>query len=248
MPFMRNLTVEQMQEILEIFREHGNNYTRVHKQTGVDRRSAKKAWEKGFARSPDLQYRRPFRDILYEEHGESRARLQRERDKASEMAAEAEAERRGVSRKKALEDVTDERVQEAQLVRQARAGTLVLLNTVTQLSAGLSKLGGKVRRQLEASAQEEGEMSMTDVQRTMLLVSRLTTSLRQCNDAGQKAMEMSRLLLGEPGRIIGHQHLDGLSVREAQERVEAAGRAVKMLKRDGIDRLEDAVVGDPELH
>lgn len=233
--------------LLQAFRRRPGVAAPAARAAGCDRRTAAKAWSKGFQRKGIKElYRRPFKDILAEEQEEIRARIQADETAAEKLATAVEVQRRGVARTDAIEDLTEERVQEAQLVRQARAGTIILLTTVTQTAAGLNKLAAKIKVALEEAA--EGEVGMKEAQQAMGLMAKLTTSLRQCNDAGQRAMEMSRLLLGEPQRIIGHAHLESLTMAEARARVAAAQRALTTAEKAGSTEVEAVEVGVPGLN
>lgn len=236
-------TDERAERLLEAYRRRPGVAQAAARAVGCDRRTATKAWNEGFThRSVSPKYQRPFKDIIEDEQAEARARLQREAVEAHELAVKNEAHRRGVSQEDAIQHLTEERTQEAHLVRNARAATIVLLNTVAQISGGLNKLGGKVKGALEEAS--KGEIGMREAQSALTLMTKLTTSLRQCNDAGQRAMEMSRLLLGEPQKIIGHAHLEGVTVDEAKERVAAAARAVKAL--EGMS--DEVGEGSSEMH
>jgi hypothetical protein len=61
-------------------------------------------------------------------------------------------------------------------------------------------------------------------------------------------MEMSRLLLGEPQRIIGHAHLESLTMPEARARVAAAQRALATAEAAGSTEVEAVEVGVPGLN
>jgi hypothetical protein len=192
---------------------------------------------------------RPFKKILEEEQIEIRARMKAVSENSVEIASQAEADRQQATHVKAIEDLTDERAHEAQLVRMSRAATLVLLNNITQVAAGASLLGKKVRQALELYADSPEPMTLKEAKDTTVLIGRLTTALRQANDAGQTAMEMSRLLLGEPTQILGIQHLESMGLPEAKRRVEAANRALVTLEEAGISMVDgNTQAADPDVH
>jgi hypothetical protein len=242
---MRGMTVETAEKLLAAFRTAPGRLAPAARAAGVCSDTAGHAWHKGLIVQGFPQYRRPFRELIAEEQEVARARLAGEQAEAARLAAEAEARRRGTTREKALEDVTQERVQEAQLVRAARGSTLILLHTVTNLSAGLDKLGGKVRAVLELEAAKPDDQ--VDVRLVLRLLGQLTTSLRQCNDAGQRALEMSRLLLGEPTSIVGHATVGPMTIAEARARAEALVRALDEAEAAGCTEIEGGTVGDPQL-
>ena len=232
------ITEDRAARLLEEFRACPGSATLAARKAGFNYRTAKKAWEVGLMSCPNPQYHRPFKDIVLEEQREIRARIQREEKEASALVVTAEASRRQGVAAEVLTDVTKQRTQEEQLVRSARAATIVLLSNVTTMAAGATALGQKVRQSLEKHAKSEGDLSINQTKDVVSLVGRLATSLRQLNDAGQKAMEMSRLLAGEPTSILGIQHLTDISVEEARQRMEAADRALAEVEVD--DTVVDA--------
>ncbi len=249
MPKSSVITSEVAEAMLESFRTAPGVALRAANQSGCHRRTAKKAWDRGLISCQDPKYHRPFEQILLEEQREVRARVEREEREASALAATAEASRRGNVHEKAIDDLTKQRSQEEQLVRNARAATIVLLNNVTNIAAGATALGQKVRSSLEAYGADQAKLTITQSKDVVGLIGRLSTSLRQLNDAGQKAMEMSRLLVGEPTHIVGIQHLQSIPMHEAKERIEAAQRAIARLDDAGLNVIDaDPHSLDPELN
>jgi hypothetical protein len=178
---------------------------------------------------------------LEEEQIVTRARIQKEELEASRIAAQHEGRRLDGAASAAMDDATKQRVQEELLVRNARAATIVLLNNITNMAAGVTALGGKVRSALEQRAASVDVLTIAEARDVAQLVSKLGTTLRQCNDAGQKAMEMSRLLVGEPTSIVGHRNMESLTIDEAEKRVAVAQKAIKRMKDKGIDVLDGNV-------
>ena len=133
------------------------------------------------------------------------------------------------------------------MVRLARSSAIVLLNNLSQVAAGAAALGKKVRGSLEGMAEREEPLTLREANSLTGMIGKLSTALRQCNDAAQKAMEMERLLLGEPGKIIGIARLEDVSINEAKRRVEAANRAILRLEEKGVSQLDGRPV-DPGLH
>jgi hypothetical protein len=183
-------------------------------------------------------YHEPFSAIIEREQAEARARLQAQKERSDKLASEAEASRRKAAHERAIKDLTDERIRESQLVRAARDSAIVLLNNVGQVAAGMTVLGKQVRKALERRANSEEEITFSEANSVVALMNRLATSLRQGSDAGQKAMEMTRLLLGEPTSIMGVQHLESISVEEARQRIASSQRAIESLAEAGITMID----------
>lgn len=240
---------EVAEKVLEAFRSRPGRTFTVAKLAGIDPRTAKRAWNCGLMTCPDSQYHRPFEQILLEEQQAVRARAAQEEKAAANKFGELEARRRADTHAAALDDVTKQRAQEEVLVRNARAATIVLLSNVTTLAAGVSTLGQKVRQSLEERANQAKDLTVMEARHIVTIIGKLGSTLRQCNEAGQKSMEMSRLLAGEPTSITGHKVLEPMTIDEAKQRVSAAQRAVARLEQAGLDSLDgNSAAADPSFN
>lgn len=221
---------EVYQKLVEGFRISPGNYAGAAQFAGVNPRTAKAYWENGLPQKG----RPPIAESIRLEQEHARARLQELQLETERLAAEIEARRRADDKSKALEDVNQSRVQEAQMIRMARGAATGLLVTLTSLSKGAARIGGKVQKGLEEMAQDPKPLSPGEMVNLTRLVQNLTGSLRQANDAAARAMEMERLLLGEPTSIIGHMHLADATQEEAERRINAALKALERAKARGI--------------
>lgn len=245
----RRITKETMERLLQGFREAPGNFLSAAKFAGVTAPTARKYWLNGVSSSREEYWNRPFCEIIEQEQVEARARMELEQREAAAIALRNEAERQTQVKARAAKDATDERVQEASMVRMARQGAMVLLNTITQVSAGASSLGKKVAESLKEIGEDpDQKLTLNQSLAVTQTLNRLTTALRQASDAAQKAMEMERLLLGEPGKIVGHLHavLEPVSVVEAREKLESVQRSLDTLEAEGIEVMDDRP-HDPSL-
>ena len=227
----RGITAEQYEKLVDAYRQRPGSPMACATVAGIDYRTAKKGWEEGW---PGVKGReRPISEIVAEEQAHARARLQDLQQQVDEALAHAETKRRQDEADKARTDVTQARTEEAQMIRMARGAATGLLITLTHVSKGVTKVGGKVAKALETLAEAPGPLSPTEMVNLTKLVGNLTTALRQANDAGARAMEMERLLLGEPTQIIGVAHLQEVTMEEAERRIAAAQRALERAKGKG---------------
>ena len=237
------ITQEQAAGLLASYRAAPGNVTGAATAAGVDRRTARKAWEIGWPHAPDhlAIIRKPIKDTLAEEQEYMRAELAKAHERAQVLEAELEAKRRSEQRVLAMADVTENRKAEAQLVRLARGSTIQALATLANVSQGVAKVGAQVKAALEAMAVvdpatgQPRAMTMGEAANAMRILAGVTTCLRQANDAGARAMEMERLLLGEPTSIVGHQHSFGpISLDEAAARIERARVMIDRARERGV--------------
>lgn len=244
---MRPLSKDIAERLLEAFRTKPGVGAHAARHAGVTPQTARNAWQKGLRIGGHPEYRRPFKDILEEEQLEARARMASVEEEARTRAIEAEAQRRMEAQEKAITDATKTREEEAAMVRLARSASMVLLNNITGVAAGAAKLGRKVREALELQAQNPDPLTLAEASRVTTILGRLTTALRQSNDAAQRAIEMERLLLGEPTQILGVAHLDALTVEQARQKLEAAQRALDTISEEGVGQLDGRPI-DPNVH
>lgn len=226
----RQITSVQYQALLTAFRDYPGNIARASRASGVDRRTAKRGWEQGWA----VDGRRvPIREIVAEEQAHARARVKELEDQVGRQTAEAEAHRRITTVSKALEDVTASRVQEAQMIRLARGATIGLFAGVATLTRAVPKIAVRVQQGLEALAASNEPVTTTEMLNLTRLTSQLIVAVRQLAESGQRVMEMDRLLLGEPTSITRTEHTE-ITMEEAAERIEAGRRALEYARREGI--------------
>lgn len=240
------LSLEQHAKLIEGYRARPGVHNPAARYAGVNQRTAQKYWEIGAPDAPDIRSK-PISLILQEEQEAARARLQELEQEVQRQAVELEAQRRAQQSALAQKDATDARVQEAQMIRMARGAATGLLVTLTGLSKGAAKVGTRIAKSLEAYAADPATMSKGDMVDMTRLVGQLTTALRQANDAGRQAMEMERLLLGEPSAIVAHVHLQEVSVDEAERRINAGLRALERAKARG-HVVDGKVVTHPSAH
>ena len=240
------ITVEFFQRLVQGFREIPGHAAHAAEAAGCDRRLARKAWFDGIRwASEGTGARRPIKDIIEEEQAVARARLEEEAALQRKLTAEQEAKRQIEIKEKAARDATDSRVQEAQVVRLARGSAANLLASVGSISAGAAKVAQQVRAALDrlAAAIDPGTgeakpLTLIECRSLVGLVNTLSTSVRQANDAASRAMEMERLLLGEPGSYVGVVNYDTMTLEEAERRVQFAARAFARAREKGLIKGE----------
>jgi len=222
------------ERVLNAFRERPGIPYYAAKTTGVDIRTAQKAWREGLRTCDNPKFHAPFQEIVEREQVEARARLEREQQEISKRTIDQEVARRAKNVEEAQLDATESRAQESRLVRGARANVTVLLQSLARTNAALAKISARVQRSLEKLGDDPADLTIQESATVVQLLNKLSTATRQAVDAGQKIMEMERLLLGEPTSITAHIHADPISLMEAREKLEAAQRTIATLAEDGV--------------
>jgi len=239
---LKGITEELYGRLVEAYRdipgEAQGGVQRAAKAAGCDNRTARKGWEEGFARGWSGA-RRPIREVIWAEQEVARARLAQQQDEAQRKALEAEAMAKAETRRGAITDATDSRVEEGRVVRLLRGNALAALGNIARLNQALQKAVVSMHATVEDMVRPDPmtgrprPLTPQEMRSLRDLVSATTTSLRQASDAASKAMECERLLLGEPTRIIGLQIQD-LTWAEAQRRVDLAARAMARVQQRGL--------------
>lgn len=213
-------------KLLEAYTDDPGNHSSAARHANVQRRTARRAWDIGY---PDRPWGiKPIRLIIKDLAELARSRLQLEADQLDldQDKAELEAER---DRERARQHALQSREQEGKLIQATRVATMNALAAAMKSAEGLghamTKLGGKL---IEVSLNTE---SLTDKQMASLsgIMRRYSSTLRELSSAGQTAMQMERLYLGEPGEIIGViSELDTMPIADL---VKMAGYQDEVLRR-----------------
>jgi len=213
-------------KLLAAFRDDPGNYSAAARLACVQRRTARRAYEIGY---PDRPWGLvPIKDLLAKEAELARSRLQLEadQDELDEDIAELDAERdREASRQHAVKT----KEQEGQLIASARAGAILGLVAAVKVAPSLGKVMARIGTELEAVAENGLVLSSKEIHGLTAIMRRYSTTLRELALAGQTAMEMERLYLGEPSQIIGvKSEYDEMPL---QDLVKLAGYQDGVLKR-----------------
>jgi hypothetical protein len=201
-------------------------------------RTVKKAWELGFRYTSYPAAHQPIREIIEAEEVYARAQMQEAQKQTAIKEAELERARKAEVSEKARKDAVEARVQEAAMVRLGRSSSIGLLISLNKLAQGI----GKMAESLDVSMREISKdtatglprkMGVVEMQRTAMLLNTLSSSVRQANEAAGKALEMERILLGEPTKIIGVQ-VESMTLAEASRTVRLAIEASERLKARGV--------------
>jgi uncharacterized membrane protein len=234
----------QFDALLDAYRNSPGVVRLAAAASGLDRRTAQKAWTKGLAR---FYAGNPIRDILQAEHVAARARLTEDAQKRESVAAE--------DRDKARVNAVESRKQEGQVVQLARANSLQALAATASMLQTARALASRVKEKLEGMLRDDAQATKdledgagrtcdTCGHRTVdnqmnagaivNLVDRITGVGRRVNELAHLAMQMERLHLGEPGQIIGLVDAsagDAITLPEAKARLAVAAQAIEAAER-----------------
>ena len=243
----RKVTREYAERLLAACREASGNIDQIAKLADVGWGTAKGAWFRGLPHGSMPEYHRPFKEIIEEEQEETRARLARQKQAIEEGTVKQELARKSEVKELAIQSATDTREQEGHMIHAARVSVSESLAIIADTLHGARRVSQKAKEVFNMMAQEDYEMTPKDVKEHTIMVSRLTKSLQETSNAGQRIMEMERLWLGEPSKIIATEHRYELSLEEAKVRIDAAQEAMKVIEGTGMRTLDEVPI-DPEKH
>ena len=270
----KRFTDAEWDRMVNAFREHPGDTTRVSVITGIKRLRVVRAWHHGYER----QGRPAISELLEADKFAARALRAEMHDAAAAAAAPHDAGiddnddaagivdapthivttaeparvmaamvERDKVRRKALEDSARTRAEEGALIAVARRNVMQLGLISAQVLRGAQHLAERMQKQLELE-----QVSLKD---GMQLIQRSSVVVRLGNEAAKIAIQMERLAMGQPIGD-GSESTDGaLKPEDAERWIEVASRALERARKRresegqhevsaGTDR-GDAGRGDP---
>lgn len=231
-----HLPKEVWLKLREAYRYAPGAHHRAGTFAGCSVGTATKAWVTGWAKDLDPEMQRPLSETIAEEQMHARARLVELEAETAALAAELEARRRADVNEKAKNDANASRIEEAQLIRVARGTVGDTLAGLANAARGALVLGRRIedamRSHVDLMDQKGETFGLKDAKEIVSLLKDTASAVKSITEAGHQAMQMERLLLGEPTSIVGHAHLRELTIEEAERRIAGAARALDRAKRN----------------
>lgn len=223
---------ERYDAMLEAFRIEPGVFRACARRAGVDRRTAQRAWERGW---PDRGMK-PIKVIIDDEQAAARAQLAEMREEEMRKLAKDHAGQVKQDHARAAEDAIVARAEEAQMVRASRHNAIGLMASVQRLLRGANQLAQKVESMIADAADdtEDGEgkkkKGISPAQATALFTS-IAHMTRASNEAARVSQQMERSLLGEPEKWVG-LHVN-MSREEALREIEMGVKLRERLTAQG---------------
>jgi hypothetical protein len=214
------------EKLLEAYRADPGNISTAARYAGVTRRTARQAWETGW---PDKPWGvKSIKDLLADDKDIARARLELE-DERDGIQADHEALEAERDREAARQHAIRSKQEEGQLVQATRALTMNALGAAAKAAAGMQAGMTRLSKELVDLADSGKALSQKEIGQLSSIMRRYSSSLRDLASAGQLAMEMERLYLGEPSQIIGV--MSEYDTMPMEELIKAAGYQDQILRR-----------------
>ena len=211
---------------MEAYRLDPGNHSAAARETGVQRRTSRRAYETGY---PDRPWGvTPIKDLLMQEAELARARMQVQDDRAEldEDRAVLEADRdREASRQHAIRA----KEEEGKMIRGTRVAVMSAIGASVKSAEGLQSAMTKLGSSLLEAGMRTEPLTMGETNALSAIMRRYASTLRELSQAGQTVMEMERLYLGEPTSIVGIE--TDLDTMPIEELVKLAGYQDEVLKR-----------------
>lgn len=228
--FFRNeMNRVKYEKIVSAFRDEPGHFSKAGAKAGVDPRTAKKAWLRGW---PNLDLP-PIKQVILDEQMESRASAERERRNEQREEAERALQREVEIKDRARSDAIAARKAEADLVRANRGNTIALASLTGRVLR--SALSGMEEIQKSFAAGQDVDGKKLTVPQMVNLMDRIARTTERVTRAARDTMAMERILLGEPTEVIGVTSMDFVdeedSLRELEEFASAAQRVRERKER-----------------
>jgi len=205
--------------LVEAFKRKPGNISHASLYAAVSRPTAQRAWAFGW----DEPKYRPIRELLEEETVAVRARL---REKYREEFEEEEKKDPIWSHELAREEAIRALGVEAEMIRSARGQVVSGLNIVADVMTRVKTVAAEVAGYMDTMASPPEKLAM---------LKQLSEISKQLATAGQTVMEMERLHLGEPQKILGVAvAAPRMSLEEARREIEASTRALLRAEQLGL--------------
>jgi hypothetical protein len=186
--------------LVEAYRQDPGNHSAAARLCDVQRRTSKRAYELGY---PDRPWgTKPIKQLIMEdiELARSRVQLDAERAELEEDRTLLDSER---DREAARQHAVRAKTEEAVLVSGARAAAMRGLAAAIEASPGVKAAMKRLGDELTEMAEAGGPMDLKTRNFLSASCRRYSSMLRELAQAGQTAMQMERLYLGEPTEIVG---------------------------------------------
>jgi len=230
------ITDEQWDKIKLALIAHPNNLTKAAKAAGVSRPVVTRALREGW---PDtLPPRPPLGAALSEEKLATRAALSEDLHEIARKRAEEEALRAIVEADKARQEAVDSRRTEAKMVRGQRGNVVALMGSLGRVLKALVEDARKLEDVIKAGVDPATKVAFTVTER-MRHLDKIGRLVKQNGEAMRDVLVAERLLLGEPGEILGIKNMDAMTDEEAIRELELAGQSAarhreRMQRRQAI--------------
>lgn len=219
----RRITLQQWENMLASYRELSppvqGAITAAAQAAQVNRRTATRAWEKGFGYLGKV----PIQEVLLEEKFAARATAMDVTLAAAREQTQAQADRAYQEAERARADAVKSRRQEGDMVRAQRGNLMALIGVSGSVLRGALKQAREIEKIVETGVDPANNQKLTLGQKVDTLW-KLSRIVAQTATSSAEVIRMERLLLGEPTEIIGTLELGDLSedqaiaeIREAQE-------------------------------
>ena len=224
------ITLAQYSVLETYFRTAPGDWGGAARASGVDHRTAKKAWCGPVWRHGELAGLPPLREKFALEDQQRRQR---------------EADLEAASRNTALEELEKAKKLEeeakhvdAAIVRLARNDVLGGLRSLGMMREGIEKLCRRLGDALETGVDASGKPMPLDPIQTMKIVASYAHASKQLVEATNTLNGMVRLEKELPTAILGLEVLTATTLEDAEREVELAGVAIKRAKELGLVALQ----------
>ena len=216
-------------EKVVVLKLRGNNNAAISRMTGIGERTLWRLWTYGNPKQPWGQT--PIRRIVEEEQAKARALRTQVGDGRNESPLETDERIKVetqigsatlVEKQAAKKDALESRIAEGHLVKLSRGNVIALAASAVGLVKPASKVAKAIGRVIEGLAEQENY----DAELGLRMLREIARYMKDIVETGWRAMEMERLLLGDPSNS-GKLASDAASMTD-DEAMTMLGNAAKV--------------------
>lgn len=221
---------------------------------GVDEKTARKAWLRGYGdkapEGPCRFMKDPLMVVIAREQDEAKAIRQQEKERTSELFVQAEAKRLADVQALAVRDSVSVRAQEGRIVEKWRQANENATGGIHALSFGIRRMCERMGQELERHAaviDETGkpkEMSPSELRAWGSMLASIDKFLRGVSDSNVKCAEAERITNGEPTKVVEHRvEVGAVTADRLRERAAYAQRVAERMERmkaGSVERILDS--------
>ena len=255
------MSVQFYEALVEAYRNNPGNHAGAAKTIGCARKTAKRGWDEGWSK---YEWAPPIKDVIAQEEVLARARIQQEweaEEERLELLAEGKpADIISADRKQAHLDAKAERAKAREQAIAARAAEGKMVDAIRRVVSagaggllrqgeGINALAERCNTELLALSKAKTGTGHKDFRLGPALstLRKYATASRDLSQAAQNAVELERLHLGEPGKIVGIQlegGFDEAPMDDVLREIQKAADAIKDAEEKGItvDSGDESVV------
>ena len=211
----RSLTRSLYDKLVDAYREAPGNASHAGRLSGVDRRTAQRAWERGW---PAYPWARPIKTVLADEDRLARVR-------AAEIEARAKSTE-DADREKERKEAIEARATELSMLKAARHNVMVGLGAAASLTPSIQLLAKHVADKIQAG------LANVDIKEALIILREHSKLVHRAVFAVDQLVALGRLERGQSTVNVGVAPAADLTYEQALEELEGTAELLEVVRAE----------------